>query len=144
MQVTVPQSQELAFHPKYKGIWRAGHTKTGESYSIWPHAINDLFVTKQDIQWMQTIKTITHSQLIIWCSAFHQQICLQRKVFLTFSPFHQVRFWFHTSCFCSHVVSQCSFWRQPWDSSHLKDALRAGGTSAHCLKVSVLYISALY
>lgn len=40
------------------------------------------------------------------------------------------------SCFCWLVVFPCSSWRPPWDSLHHKGALPAGGTSAHCLKVS--------
>lgn len=35
MQATVTQNQELAFHPKYKGIWRARHTKTGERQIVY-------------------------------------------------------------------------------------------------------------
>lgn len=74
-----------------------------------------------------------YSWLVIW-SRYSGE-----KTFVSFPP-HQVHFWFHMSCFCCLVVFLCSSWRLPWDSSHLRGALPAGGTSAHCLKVSGVHI----
>lgn len=89
---------------------------------------NRLNVSPRERTEKRFILLTCHMIMLFW----RENVCL-------FSP-HQVHFWFHMSCFCCLVVFLCSSWRLPWDSSLLRGALPAGGTSAHCLKVSGVHI----